>query len=74
MLTVQPPLSLTDTTMKKKPTPNPLCEHTPHPKGYMEHYAWAQEMLKTHVQLQCPCCGLYAVWRKKKADNQQDPQ
>lgn len=40
--------------------------HAPHPTGYLAHAAWAEEMLKTHGQQQCPGCGLWAVWVPKE--------
>ncbi len=43
----------------------PECEHTPHPQGYLQHAAWADEMLKTHRQQRCPICGLWAIWVPK---------
>lgn len=42
------------------------CEpHTPSPRGYNARFDWMQEMGKTHVQLQCRGCGLWAVWDPK---------
>jgi rRNA maturation protein Nop10 len=43
------------------------CKHTPHPDGYLQHAAWAEEKLKTHRQERCPVCGLWAIWVPKKA-------
>lgn len=42
------------------------AEHTPTPQGYIEMHAWADKKLKTHINTQCPGCGLWAVWVKKK--------
>lgn len=39
--------------------------HTVHPIGYVAHAEWAEEMMKTHKQIKCPDCGLYAIWIKK---------
>ena len=39
--------------------------HTPCPKGYMHWHEWAEEKGKTHNQIKCPHCSLYAVWVAK---------
>lgn len=41
--------------------------HTPHPAGYIQHAAWAEEMQKTHRQARCAWCGLWAVWIPKES-------
>jgi hypothetical protein len=47
--------------------PTICAGHTPgQPEGYREWHAWAAEMSKTHWQVRCPACGLYAVWVPKK--------
>lgn len=33
------------------------------PDGYFARRAWANGMLRTHVQTRCPGCGLWRVWR-----------
>jgi hypothetical protein len=43
----------------------PKCKHTKSPDGYLQHAQWAEDMLKTHKQIKCPNCGLWAVWIKK---------
>jgi hypothetical protein len=43
--------------------------HTPSPVGpydQLQWYAWAEHMSKTHRQVRCPMCGLFAVWVLKK--------
>ena len=40
--------------------------HTPHPEGYIQHAAWAERMLRTHRQVRCAWCGLWAVWIPKR--------
>ena len=40
--------------------------HTPCPKGYIQWHAWAEEKGKTHNQIRCPHCNLYAVWVPKR--------
>jgi len=42
------------------------CQHTPQPTGYREWHAWAQQMSKTHTQVRCPNCGLWAIWVPKR--------
>lgn len=42
------------------------CEgHTPCPTGYLAWHSWAARMSKTHRQVRCPQCRLYAVWIEK---------
>lgn len=42
------------------------CEdHTPAPEGYLAWHSWAEEMSKTHSQVQCPACGKWAIWVKR---------
>ncbi len=40
--------------------------HTKCPAGYVAWHLWAKQKAKTHKQIKCPGCGLYAVWVKKK--------
>lgn len=42
------------------------CKHTPEPSGYVAWHEWAEKKAKTHVQQQCPVCGLWKIWRRKK--------
>ena len=35
--------------------------HTPHPSP-MQFGSWADEMSKTHDQIQCEVCDLWAIW------------
>lgn len=56
-------------THKRKDECSNADAHTPYPGGkheYIGHEAWAMEMLKTHVQTQCPDCKLWAIWTPKK--------
>lgn len=52
--------------MSKRPPPAPPCPsadlHTWHPRGYVDHAAWAEEMLLTHHQERCPACDLLTIW------------
>ncbi len=42
------------------------CNHTKQPTGYMVWHDWAKSMSRTHTQIKCPGCGLWAVWIKNK--------
>lgn len=42
-------------------------DHTPCPDDYRGWHAWAELMSKTHSQVTCNGCGLYAIWRPKGA-------
>lgn len=47
-----------------KPCPNE-AQHTPAPSDYLGWHAWARKMGKTHRQVRCPSCGLWAIWVEK---------
>lgn len=54
--------------------PNPGCRraelHTPQPgpnAGYVATAGWADQMLETHDQLQCPGCGRWLIWEPREA-------
>jgi hypothetical protein len=38
------------------------ADHWEHPSNYMAHGEWAEELMKTHRQVRCTGCGLYAIW------------
>jgi len=40
-------------------------KHTICPEGYSHWQDWAEIMSKTHNQIKCKSCGLFAVWVKK---------
>ena len=42
------------------------CHHTKCPAGYLDWHEWSKEKAKTHKQVQCGICGLWAVWKPKK--------
>lgn len=46
--------------------PNPDCpnahQHTAAPSGYLAAFEWAERMVETHDQLQCPGCDLWVIW------------
>jgi hypothetical protein len=37
-------------------------KHYPNPPGFYEQ---AKELMKTHIQKQCPTCGFWSIWRKR---------
>lgn len=41
------------------------AKHTSDPPGYLQWHAWAEKKAKTHVQIQCPTCGFWAIWKRK---------
>jgi hypothetical protein len=56
----------TDTFPRKPPGSCPTPEkHTPSPSGYFAWHEWAEEKAKTHKQIRCPGCGLWAIWLPK---------
>jgi hypothetical protein len=46
------------------------------PKGYLQWHGWAERKAKTHRQMVCAQCGLWAIWKPKarttNADNGKD--
>jgi hypothetical protein len=36
--------------------------HTPCPETYRGFVDWADNMSKTHKQIKCPSCNLFAIW------------
>lgn len=52
--------------------PHPSCpqaeQHRPSPEGYVAASEWAESMLETHEQQQCPGCGLWLVWTPRPDD------
>jgi hypothetical protein len=52
-----------------KTCPN-LSNHTKEPMAphdYLGWHRWAEEMSKTHKQIRCEGCGLWAIWIPKNA-------
>jgi len=48
-------------------SPCPNAEnHTEEPEGYLQWHAWADRKSKTHRQIKCWGCGLYAIWVDKR--------
>lgn len=44
-----------------------VSQHEPMPAGYVDRAGWAMEKAKTHRQVRCSGCGLFMVWRPRKA-------
>jgi hypothetical protein len=40
--------------------------HEPWPKDYIASSEYADLMMQTHDQAQCPDCGLYKIWTPKE--------
>jgi hypothetical protein len=40
--------------------------HTRQPRGYQAWHEWAAKMAGTHTQHQCPGCGLWMIWRRRR--------
>ena len=38
------------------------ANHTPMPIGYVARQEWAERMARTHTQITCESCGLWAIW------------
>lgn len=49
----------------RRPDCDPRCEEHQQPTGYVNRAEWAEYMLQTHDQLQCPGCGLWSIWEPK---------
>lgn len=50
---------------RKQAELNPKCKHTPCPVGYLGWHDWAQKKAKTHKQVKCEHCELFAIWVKR---------
>lgn len=42
------------------------AKHTSDPPGYLAWHEWAEKKAKTHDQHQCPTCGFWVIWKRKK--------
>lgn len=65
-------ISTSDFDHDKYPIPPKLiepseqeCCHTPMPEGYNERIEWVNKVSRTHAQVLCPRCGLWAIWLPK---------
>ena len=55
----------------RTPDRDPRCDEHEQPTGYVDRAEWAEYMLQTHVQRQCPGCGLWTIWEpSQQGDNQ----
>lgn len=41
---------------------DPRCGQYVGPDGYVNHAEWAEDMLRTHEQRQCPGCERWTIW------------
>jgi hypothetical protein len=41
-------------------------KHTKAPTNYLGWHEWADNKSKTHRQIRCPGCNLFAIWVPKK--------
>jgi len=44
-----------------------ILQHTKCPTGYVERSEWAFKKARRHTQTACPSCGLYAIWVRREA-------
>lgn len=51
----------------RSPCPNQAA-HTPLPSGYTDWHEAAEELARTHDQLRCPFCGLFAIWELRPTE------
>ncbi|WP_027933716.1 hypothetical protein [Amycolatopsis thermoflava] len=51
---------------------DPRCQEHQQPTGYIDRAEWAEYMLITHDQRQCPGCGLWTIWEPR--EGQEGPQ
>ena len=42
------------------------AKHTEDPKAYLEWHSWATRKARTHKQIQCDTCRLWAIWIPKQ--------
>lgn len=45
------------------------CEHPyekGEPSGYLQWHAWAEKREKTYSQSQCPECGLWVIYERRR--------
>ncbi len=47
------------------------ASHTECPNEYLAWHDWAEKKMKTHKQVKCPKCGLYAIWVPKNTEEDQ---
>lgn len=66
-------LSVLRSRLMRTEMPTPDCpdkaKHTVCPDGYIQWHDWAKEKEETHVQEQCPKCGKWAIWKRKRVGN-----
>ena len=52
----------------RRPDCDPRCDEQQQPTGYVNRAEWAEYMLQTHVQRQCPGCGKWTIWEPKTTE------
>jgi len=56
--------------MTTKPRRRTCKSHTKCPASYIAWHEWAEKKSRTHHQVQCDECGLWAIWIKGKAEEE----
>ena len=59
---------------ERTPDCDPRCDEHEQPTGYVDRAEWAEYMLETHVQRQCPGCGLWTIWEPRPQGDDHAPQ
>lgn len=49
----------------RRPECDPRCREYRQPNSYVDAAEWAEFMAETHVQRQCPGCGLWTIWEPR---------
>ena len=48
------------------------CRHPQGPSGYSAWQEWAESMARRYVQVLCPKCNRWAIWRKPREGDRRD--
>lgn len=57
----------------RTPECDPRCTEHQQPAGYVAASEWAEFMLETHDQQQCPGCGLWTIWVERPPHADREP-
>ncbi len=49
----------------RRPECDPQCAEHRSPSNYVQALEWQEFMAETHVQRQCPGCGLWTIWEPR---------
>ena len=49
----------------RRPECDPQCAEHRSPSNYVQALEWQEFMAETHVQRQCPGCGLSTIWEPR---------